>query len=573
MSHDLVIRGGLVFDGTGADGVEVDVAIDGDRIVAVGRDVGAGRREVDARGRIVTPGFVDTHTHYDAQVSWDPYLTPSSWHGCTTVIMGNCGVGFAPVRPDRHDWLIGLMEGVEDIPGAAMVEGIRWGWETFPEFLDVIGAAPHAIDFGTQVPHCAVRGYVMGDRAGEAIATPAEIAAMAQIVEDGLRAGALGFSTSRTSLHKTITGELVPGTHADPAELFAIGDAMKRAGHGVYQNVLEHVDAPAAFAWMRALAERGLRVVFNLNQTDWAPEIWRDCLRLLEDGERDGLDLWAQVAGRSIGLLMGWDLTAHPFAMHPTFLPLAALPRDERLAILRRPEVRARLLAEPPGDAGPFGNFVTRAFSKMYPQRPGSIDYEPRPEDSIGERSKRAGVAPLELVYDAFMADDGRGLIYFPLFNYAYGDLSLTRTLQSHRRTRMGLSDAGAHCGAICDGGMPTFMLTHWTRDRSRGERLPLAHVIRRQTLDTAAFYGLHDRGVLAPGRKADLNVIDYDRLDFSPPEIVHDLPAGGRRLVQRARGYELTVVSGVPIVEAGELTGALPGVLVRGPQAARTAP
>ncbi len=563
--HDLVIRGGTIFDGTGADGREGDVAIDGDRIAAVGGQL-RGKREIDARGKLVTPGFVDTHTHYDAQVSWDPYLTPSSWHGCTTVIMGNCGVGFAPVRPDRHDWLIGLMEGVEDIPGAAMAEGIRWGWESFPEFLDVIDGAPHAIDFGTQVPHCALRGYVMGDRANEVIATPEEIAEMARLVEDGLRAGALGFSTSRTSIHKTKDGELVPGTFADPAELLAIGDAMKRAGHGVYQNVLEHMDAPKSFAWMRALAERGLRVVFSLNQTDWAPEVWKQCVGLLEDAERDGLELYAQVAGRSIGILMTWELTAHPFATHPAFQEVAALPHDALMAALREPLRKQRLLTTPPDDAGPFGNFITRAYSKMFPQGE-RIDYEPRADDSIAARAKASGEAPLALVYDALMRDDGRGMIYFPLFNYAYGDLSLTRLLQLHPRTRMGLSDAGAHCGAICDGGMPTFMLTHWTRDRSRGERLPIAHVIRRQTLDTAAFYGLHDRGVLAPGKKADVNVIDYDRLDFLAPEVAHDLPAGGRRLVQRARGYDLTMVSGVPIVEAGELTGALPGRLVRGPR------
>ena len=564
--HDLVIRGGTIFDGTGADGVDGDVAIDGDRITAVGGTLGAARRELDARGKLVTPGFVDTHTHYDAQVSWDPYLTPSSWHGCTTVIMGNCGVGFAPVRPDRHDWLIGMMEAVEDIPGSAMVEGIRWGWESFPEFLDAIDREPHAIDFGTQVPHCAVRGYVMGDRANEVVAPPEDIAAMARMVEQGLRAGALGFSTSRTSIHKTKDGGVVPGTFADPAELLAIGDAMQRAGHGVYQNVLEHADAPNSFAWMRALAERGLRVVFSLNQPDWAPEVWRDCVRLLEQAERDGLELYAQAAGRSIGILMTWELTAHPFATHPAFLEVSTLPHGELIAALREPGRRHRLVTEPPNDAGPFGNFVTRAFAKMFPQG-AEIDYEPCADDSIAARATATGAAPLELIYDALMRDDGYGMIYFPLFNYAYGDLSLTRTLQLHPRVRMGLSDAGAHCGAICDGGMPTFMLTHWTRDRARGERLPIAHVIARQTRDTAAFYGLADRGVLAPGKKADLNVIDYGNLALRRPEVAHDLPAGGRRLIQKARGYDLTMVSGVPIVEGGELTGALPGRLVRGPR------
>ena len=564
--HDLVIRGGLIVDGTGTDGREGDVAIDGDKIVAVGPALGRGRREVDARGRLVTPGFVDMHTHYDAQVSWDPYLTPSSWHGGTTVIMGNCGVGFAPARPDRHAWLIGLMEGVEDIPGAAMAEGITWGWESFPEFLDVIAARPRVLDVVAQVPHCAVRAYVMGERANEPIATAEEIAQMAAIVEDGLRAGALGFSTSRTSIHKTKDGELVPGTHADPAELLAIGDAMVRVGHGVYQNVLEHADAPRAFAWMRALAGRGLRVTFNLNQPDWAPEVWREALRQLEACAADGLDVTAQAAGRSIGVLMGWELTAHPFAGHPTFVALARDGRDALVAALRRPEIRAQLLAEPPGDLGPFGNFVTRSFSRMYPQGD-AIDYEPRPDESIGARAARDGRPPLEVAYDAMMARDGRGLLYFPLFNYAYGDLSMTRELHLHPQVRMGLSDAGAHCGAICDGGMPTFMLTHWTRDRTRGPRLPLPLIVQRQTRDTAWCYGLRDRGVLAPGYRADVNVIDYDRLGFAEPEVAYDLPAGGRRLVQRGRGYVMTVVGGVPIVEDDAFTGAMPGVLVRGPR------
>jgi N-acyl-D-amino-acid deacylase len=567
--HDVVIRGGLVFDGTGAEGREADVAIAGDRIVAVEPpgNAGAGRREIDARGKIVTPGFVDMHTHYDAQASWDPYLTPSGWHGCTTVVMGNCGVGFAPARPDKHDWLIGLMEGVEDIPGAAMHEGIRWGWESFPEFLDVLAAQPRALDIGAQVPHCPVRAYVMGERANEANATAEEVAAMAAIVEGGLRAGALGFSTSRTSLHKTIEGELVPGTFAATDELLAIGRAMRAAGHGVFQNVVEHTDGPKAFGYMRELAGLGVRVVFNLNQPDWAPELWRECLTLLDGCAADGLDVWAQTAGRSIGILMRWELTAHPFVTHPTFVELAREHRGDALrAALQRPDVRARILAEKPGDAGPFGNFIMRAFSKMYPQGD-AIDYEPSAADSVAARAQREGRPPLEVAYDALCARDGTAFIYFPLFNYAYGDLSMTRAMHLHPRTRLGLSDAGAHCGAICDGGMPTFMLTHWTRDRTRGDRLPLPLVIQRQTRDTAWFYGLRDRGVLAPGYRADVNVIDYDRLGFTEPEVAHDLPAGGRRLVQRARGYELTMCAGVPIVERGDFTGALPGVLVRGPQ------
>jgi N-acyl-D-aspartate/D-glutamate deacylase len=407
----------------------------------------------------------------------------------------------------------------------------------------------------------------MGERANEANATAEEVAAMAAIVERGLRAGALGFSTSRTSLHKTLDGELVPGTFAATDELMAIGRAMRAAGHGVFQNVVEHTDAPKAFGWMRELAGLGVRVVFNLNQPDWAPELWRECLKQLDACAADGLDVWAQTAGRSIGILMGWELTAHPFVTHPTYVELLKGPRAELLPALRNPEVRARILAEQPGDAGPFGNFIMRAFSKMYPQGD-AIDYEPTAADSVAARAQREGRPPLEVVYDALNARDGKAFVYFPLFNYAYGDLSMTRAMHLHPRTHLGLSDAGAHCGAICDGGMPTFMLTHWTRDRTRGERLPLPLVIQRQTRDTAWFYGLRDRGVLAPGYRADVNVIDYDRLSFTDPEVAHDLPAGGRRLVQRARGYDLTLCAGVPIVEASELTGALPGRLVRGPQA-----
>jgi N-acyl-D-amino-acid deacylase len=568
--HDLLVRGGTVFDGTGSEGREADVAIDGHgTIVAVGRDLGAARRELDARGKLVTPGFVDIHTHYDAQATWDPWLTPSSWHGCTTVVMGNCGVGFAPAAPDRHDWLIGLMEGVEDIPGAAMVEGITWGWESFGEFLDALERMPRALDLGTQVPHCALRAYVMGDRADDprALATEADMREMARLVKEGLGAGALGFSTSRTSLHKTKDGVLVPGTFAPPEELMAIAMGMREAGHGVFQHATEHADVVQAFPWMRELARQsGRTVTFTLSQVDWAPDLWRDVLGELDKCRAEGLPIYGQSAGRAIGIIMAWELTAHPFAGHPTFRALAHLSAAERLAELRKPEVKARLLAEQPVDLGPFGNIVTRAVSKMY-SHDGRVDYEPRKEDAIGARAQREGRPPLELAYEALMAQDGKGQIYFPLFNYAYGDLSICRELQLHPQVRMGLSDAGAHCGAICDGGMPTFMLTHWTRDRTRGERLPLAHVIRRQTMETAALYGLHDRGVLAPGYRADVNVIDYDRLGFQEPEVVHDLPAGGRRLIQRATGYVATLVAGVPVVEHGQPTGQLPGKLVRGPR------
>lgn len=572
--HDLVIRGGLVVDGTGAPARVADVAVEGDRVADVtppGR-CGPGRRELDADGLLVTPGFVDIHTHYDAQATWDPALTPSSWHGVTTVVMGSCGVGFAPAAPDRHAWLIGLMEGVEDIPGAALTEGIRWGWESFPEYLDALAGAPRALDVGAQVPHGALRAYVMGDRgAGNEEAGPEDVARMAALVREALAAGALGFSTSRTLLHKAVDGAYVPGTFAGREELFGIGRAMAAAGHGVFQVACDHGRVPEELAWMRALAEEtGRPVTFNLSQVDQAPDLWRQGLALLEAARRDGVPLTAQVAGRAIGVLMTLDGTAHPFVPYPTYQAIAHLPLAERVARLRDPALRARLLAETPVSLGAFEDFIARSFQRMFLPGPGqALDYEPGPEASVAAAARREGRAPAAVALDALLADDGQGLLYFPLFNYAGGDLAPLHELHRHPATLLGLSDAGAHCGAICDGGVPTFMLTHWTRDRSRGPRLPLEHVVRRQTRDTAAAFGLHDRGVLAPGWRADVNVIDLDRLALRPPRLVRDLPAGGRRLVQRARGYVATLVAGTPILERDELTGALPGRLVRGPQVA----
>lgn len=572
--HDLVIRGGMVVDGTGAPARPADVAIEGDRIVAVEApgECGAARRELDARGLLVTPGFVDLHTHYDAQATWDPALTPSSWHGVTTVVMGSCGVGFAPAAPDRHAWLIGLMEGVEDIPGSALSEGIRWGWESFPEYLDALEGMPRALDVGAQVPHGALRAYVMGDRgARNDPATADDVARMGALVREALEAGALGFSTSRTLLHKALDGVHVPGTFAAREELFGIGHAMAAAGHGVFQVASDHAQVPAELAWMRELArETGRTVMFNLSQVDPAPELWRAGLALLEAARAEGLPLFAQVAGRAIGIIMTLDGTAHPLVPYPTYRALAALPLAERVARLRDPAVRARLLAEQPLSLGAFEDFIARSFPRMFlPEPDGTLDYEPGPEKSVAAAAGREGRAPLEVALDALLAGGGTGLLYFPLFNYAKGDLSPLHELHRHPGTLLGLSDAGAHCGAICDGGVPTFMLSHWTRDRARGPRLPLELIVRRQTRDTAAAFGLHDRGVLAPGFRADVNLIDAARLALRPVELVRDLPAQGRRLLQRATGYVATLVAGTPILEHDELTGATPGRLLRGPQPA----
>lgn len=568
--YDLVIRNGKIVDGTGSDAFVGDVAIEGNKIVAVGQNLGPGKEEIDAQGKLVTPGWVDMHTHFDGQVTWDPYMTPSSWHGVTTVVMGNCGVGFAPCRKEDRDWLIEVMEGVEDIPGSALSEGIQWDWETFPEYMDALDRRDHAIDFAVQVPHSAVRGWVMGlDRSETDDATPEEIDEMRKIVEEGLEAGALGFSTSRTSLHKTARGVLVAGTHAKKDELFGIGKALKNTGKGVFECASEHLEVPEEFLWMREMAEDINRpVVFNLSQTDQSPNLWRQLLELLDDAANKDIPVYGQCAGRAIGIVMSWQGTAHPFASYSSWLEIMHEPWEERKKILQDPAFKEKLFSEEPLDLWEFANFVTRSFHKMFPMRDGR-SYEPSNSESIAARAERTGEDPREIAWDMLMENDCNGTIYFPLFNYSEESLDPLHTMHSHHRTRMGLSDGGAHCGAIADAGMPTFMLTHWTRDRTRGEKFPLEYIIHRQTQQTAEFYGILDRGVLAPGYLADVNVIDYDNLALGSVKIVYDLPAGGRRLLQRATGYEYTIKDGQVIIKDGEPTGVLPGKLIRGEQAA----
>jgi N-acyl-D-aspartate/D-glutamate deacylase len=559
--HDVVIRGGTLVDGSGAPAREADVAVDGGVVTAVGKVGGRGARELDARGLLVTPGFVDVHTHYDAQVTWDPLLTPSSWHGVTTAVMGSCGVGFAPVHADRHDWLIGLMEGVEDIPGSALAEGIKWAWETFPEYMDAVAAMPRIMDVGLCVPHGALRGYVMGDRgADNEEATAEDVARMAALVGESIEKGALGFSTSRTLLHRAIDGRPVPGTFASRDELFAIGRAMAGVGRGVFHVAPDQYRLDEEIPWMRDLAEAtGITVTFNLNQNDVVPGMWRRALELLEDAR--GTTLYAQAAGRAIGIVMALDGTAHPLLGRASFFEIAAESLDEKRRRLADPAFVARLCADEPLDLGEFPNFITRTFSRMF-LADGAIDYEPGPEKSVEALAKATGRDPMALVCEHFARG---GHVYFPLFNYSGGDLNVTETLHASDRTRMGLGDAGAHCGAICDGGMPTFMLTHWARDRRRGRRFSLERMVQRQTRETAELYGLRDRGLVVPGLRADLNVIDFDRLTLTPPVMAYDLPAGGRRLLQRAKGYVATMVAGTIVSDHDEPTGALPGRLVRG--------
>ena len=573
-SKRTVIRNASLVDGSGAPETNADVVFEDGIIREV---LGAGKaptahahRIIEADGLLLTPGWVDVHTHYDAQATWDPWLTPSSWHGATTVVMGNCGVGFAPAHEDRHEWLIELMEGVEDIPGAAMTEGLTWGWRSFPEYLDTLASQERVIDIGAQIAHGALRAFVMGERgAANESATDADIAEMAKQVDEAMAAGALGFSTSRTPIHKSKSGELVPGTNADENELFGIAEALNKHGRGVFQFAPEHKILPTdEWPWMRELSARNphVTVSVNLNQDDAAPEVWRTVLKELDRAQADGLNIIAQVAGRSIGVLMCLEGSFHPLAFHPAWQEIAHLSHADRVKALRDETLRNKFVNEIPRDGGFFEGVVLSRLWKMFPVTDANIDYEPNPKtDSIDALAQTRRIAPMEMVYDQLLSNDGRGMIYMPFFNYSYGDLSMTHELMQHEHTRNGLSDAGAHCGAICDGGMPTFLMTHWVRDRQRGPRLQLEKMVQRQTRKTAELYGLTDRGLIAPGLRADLNLIDFDALSFDMPEMVYDFPANGRRLVQHAKGYVGTFVNGVQTVERDEFTGALPGKILRG--------
>src|SRR5262245_11580697 len=577
--HDLVIRGGTVVDGTGGPPRTADVAVDGARITAVGDVPGPARQTLDARGLIVTPGFVDVHTHYDGQATWNPHLAPTCWHGVTTLIFGNCGVGFAPVKPDRHAWLIGLMEGVEDIPGAALAAGMRWDWESFPQYLDALARMPRMLDVAAQVPHGALRAYVMGERgAANEPATSDDIATMARLVREALEAGAVGFTTSRTAGHRGVDGRPVPGTFAREDELVGIGNALATAGHGVFEVAEAGTGgdtsgdprgaAEAEVAWMAHLSASIRRPVsFLVMQTNEDPESWRRLLALAEDAAEQGADLVPQVAARPFGMLAGHQSRVNPFAARPTYRPLAGLPLDERVVRLRDPDVRRRILAERSvGDAEPgtlSALLGPRMLDRLFPLGD-PPDYEPTPDMSVAAIAAREHRDPEAVLYDLMLRHEGRELLFYPVLNYAGCTAEPIREMILHPRSVLGLGDGGAHCGIICDASMPTSMLTHWVRDRRRGPRIPLETAVRALTRDPAALYGLHDRGVLRPGLKADLNLIDLDRLRLRLPEMVFDLPAGARRLVQRAEGYVATFVSGQMIMREGAPTGQLPGRLVR---------
>jgi len=557
--HDVVIRNGLVVDGTGSPPRHGDIAIDDGKIVAVSAK---GHREIDADGRVVAPGWVDIHTHYDGQATWDPEMSPSSWHGVTTVVMGNCGVGFAPVRHDSHDFLIELMEGVEDIPGTALHEGINWEWESFPDYLDTLDRMPRVMDVAAQVPHAAVRAYVLRERAHEN-ATSEEIGQMAQLVRGALEAGAVGFSTSRTVLHRSKHG-LVPGTAAPADELLAIGAALGESGRGVLEVVTDQPDLEAERAWMVELSRStGARVTYGLAQVPWNPTGYRAAMADAEQLAGEGIRITPQVACRPTGMLFGLQSSLHPFITHPTYRGLADLPLAERVAALSQPENRTRLLTEKPSTDSVIAVALMSRFEQMF-LLGDPPDYEPAPEQSAAAIAAAEGRSPEEVTLDWLLSGGGTTLVFAPLASYVDCNFDAIREMLTHPRTVVGLSDGGAHCGLICDASMPTFLLTHWARDRRRGERISLEMAVALQTGQTAAAFGLTDRGTLLPGQRADVNVIDFDGLHLHAPKMVFDLPAGGRRLVQKADGYAYTIVSGEVTFEDAEPTGSRPGRLVR---------
>jgi N-acyl-D-aspartate/D-glutamate deacylase len=562
---DLVIRGGTIADGSGGDLFEADVAIKDGRITAVGKVTANGREELDAKGKLVAPGFVDVHTHCDGQVTWSQDITPSSQNGVTTAIMGNCGVGFAPVRVSDHQRLIQLMEGVEDIPEPVLSAGIPWEWESFPDYMDWLGKRAFDIDIGAQLPHAALRVYVMGERgARRDPSTADDNAAMAKLAGEAVRAGALGFSTSRTLNHRTSTGDFTPTLKAGEDELAAIAGAMQRTGRSVLQFVLDLSTLDEDLPMMLRIAESTrCPITFSVTQNDRAPSRWRQTLDTINAAAAQGLSITAQIAARPVGLLLGLELSRNPFQTHPSYRAIAHLPLAERLAQLRQPELRAAILSQTPS-ATDDPLFFRPNYDKMY-LLGDPPDYEQPPENALGPRARHEGRRPEELAYDAMISDDGRGMLYVPFLNYADGNLDATREMLSDPRAVPGLSDGGAHCGIICDASFPTYLLTHWTRDRSRGEKLTIPFVVAAQSRKTALSVGLTDRGLIAPGTKADINVIDYDRLHLHPPKVHYDLPVGGRRLLQQIDGYEATIVSGVVTQRDGRATGARPGRLVRG--------
>ena len=570
--HDLVIRGGTIADGTGAELVQADVAIDAGRIAAVGRQVAGGREEIDAKGMLVTPGFVDLHTHYDAQATWSSRLTPSSWNGVTTAMMGNCGVGFAPCRPEQRQMLVKLMEGVEDIPEPVLTEGLPWSWSTFEDYLDFLDGRRFDLDIATQVPHAALRVFVMGNRgADREPATPEDRRRMGELAAAGIRAGALGFSTSRTINHKALDGRHIPTFQADEAELAEIGEAIGRTGAGWLQVISDFDEPEAELAMLRRVAERsGRPMSISVLQRDHKPEEWRLVMQRIGEARQAGTPIFGHVPTRATNVLFGFEISQNPFMDRPGWREISGLPFEARVARLRDPAFRARILAEKGTSGESFARRITR-WERIFPLGD-PPDYEPAPEHSIAAEAQRRGVDPAALAYDTMLGSDGRALLLRPLTNFAYGTLDTVHDMLRHPNTLVGLGDGGAHVSIISDASSLAYMLTHWSRDRTRGPKLPLPWVVKRLTSDNATAVGLADRGVVRPGAKADINIIDYDKLTIRPPRVAYDLPGGGRRLVQHSDGFVATLVGGEAVMRDGQATGKLPGRLVRGPQGAAAA-
>ncbi|GGE14159.1 amidohydrolase [Polymorphobacter glacialis] len=577
--HDILVKNGIVIDGTGAPQFRGDVAIADGQIVEVGQVSGAARRVIDAEGCVVTPGFVDIHTHYDGQVCWDNVLAPSSINGVTSAAMGNCGVGFAPARADKHDWLIQLLEGVEDIPGTALTEGLTWDWESFPDYLNSLAARSYTMDLGTHMPHAALRAYVMGDRGGDHLALPSEseIAEMARLTVEALDAGALGFSTSRTHAHRSRDGLNIGTLSAGDPELLGIAAAMGARGKGVIQLISDAYltaddgYAQAELGLIRRLAETsGRRLSFTVQQSDDSPDRWRSIYREIDAMVADGLEVNAQVAPRPIGAILSFASTTNPFVLTPTYRRIAGGSADiaARLAALREPEVRAAILKEH-NDSRPtegFAAILTWGFTRMF--RMGDpVDYEPHESQSLAAEATRAGAGMAAFVYDVLLEENGQRLLYMPLINYAKGNLDDVHAMMTGSHVLYGLSDGGAHCGTICDGSFPTTTVALWSKGNKSGLSAPLESLVHGYTQRNAAHVGWYDRGVVKPGYLGDINVIALDELSLSPPEIVQDLPAGGTRLLQQPHGYRWTIKSGVPTFENGEWTGKTPGGLLRGEQ------
>ncbi len=567
--HDTVIRGGTIVDGTGKPSFTGDIAIDGDRITEVGGKAGPAKRDIAADGMLVTPGWVDVHTHYDGQATWDQELAPSSWHGVTTVLFGNCGVGFAPVRREHHASLIGLMEAVEEIPGITLSEGLKWDWESFPQYLDALERMPRAIDVAAQVPHHPLRVYVMGERAiNREPATAADIDAMRRMTREALEAGAFGFTTSRTNSHKTPTGEMVPGRYSEVQELLGIGSALKGLRHGAFGVNSDFDVETEELTWMTKLGQdTGRPIWFLLTDRPTDPVRWQRLMAGVRTARAQGANVTAQVAGRPIGIMLGVDTALNPFSIRASYQDLLKLPAAERLARLQDPAVRAAILADEPSAVllrrlTQFRTQITTRWDRMFVMGD-PPDYEPEESSSIAAMARRSNHTPAEVAYD-YLAGGLDKFLFFPIVGYNEDNHDIIRTMLTSSETLLGLSDGGAHCSSISDASVPSWMLAHWGRDRKRGPGLPLEWLVKRQTSETADFFGFADRGRLAPGLKADVNVIDFERLRLHVPEIRYDLPAGGRRLVQRVDGYIATLVSGTPVFERGQYTGATPGRLVR---------